>query len=55
VGSTQMEPTNARRVFPSYDEPQSKASFHLIVGHPKSMTALSNTMVQRTQDMYNDI
>ena len=42
VGGTQMEPTDARRVFPCFDEPNYKATFQVTVGHWAALTALSN-------------
>jgi len=42
VGGTQMEPADARRVFPCFDEPNYKATFQITVGHRADLTALSN-------------
>ena len=40
---TQMEPTDARRMFPCWDEPSFRAKFHLSVKNvPAGMTAVSN-------------
>ncbi|KNC53411.1 aminopeptidase [Thecamonas trahens ATCC 50062] len=39
---TQFEPTDARRMFPCFDEPEYKAIFSIAVSHHSSLTALSN-------------
>ncbi|NUP09224.1 MAG: M1 family metallopeptidase [Polyangiaceae bacterium] len=39
---TQMEPTDARRAFPSFDEPRYKTPFELTLTVPKGMTAFAN-------------
>ncbi len=40
--STEMEPTDARRVFPCWDEPAFRASFRLTVTVPTSWATISN-------------
>ncbi|GIJ82175.1 aminopeptidase 2 mitochondrial [Aspergillus pseudoviridinutans] len=42
IASTQMEPTDARRAFPCFDEPALKAKFTITLIADKSMTCLSN-------------
>jgi puromycin-sensitive aminopeptidase len=39
---TQFEPTDARRMFPCFDEPEFKASFQLTVTAPPGMVAVTN-------------
>ena len=43
--ATQMEPTDARRMFPSFDEPASKATFDVTVVADQGLTAISNGKV----------
>jgi aminopeptidase N len=45
--SSQLEPADARRVFPCWDEPAFKATFALTVTVPRSFTAVSNMPVAR--------
>ncbi len=42
---TQMEPTDARRMFPCWDEPAFKATYQLTVTVPKTFMAVSNTPI----------
>jgi aminopeptidase N len=43
MGSTQMQQTHARRVFPGFDEPLYKATFQLTMNKPKAYSVYSNT------------
>lgn len=43
--STQLESTDARRVFPAWDEPAFRATFQLTVTLPRDWTAVSNMPV----------
>ncbi|KAL1959712.1 hypothetical protein VTO42DRAFT_1298 [Malbranchea cinnamomea] len=42
IASTQMEPTDARRAFPCFDEPALKAEFTVTLIADKNLTCLSN-------------
>ena len=42
IASTQMEPTDARRAFPCFDEPALKAEYTITLVAAKGMTCLSN-------------
>lgn len=50
---TQCEATDARRIFPCFDEPAMKARFRLSVCVPSDLTALSNMpVIEEKQDAY---
>jgi aminopeptidase N len=52
---TQLEATDARRMFPSFDEPAFKARFVLSAVVPKDWTAVSNTPVVSTKPVGADL
>ena len=49
--ATQMAPTDARRVFPCFDEPAMKASFTIKLLHHKSFVAFSNMPNDKEPEM----
>ena len=53
LASTQFEPTDARRAFPCWDEPDKKASFSLAVNIHQSHKAISN-MPQKEETINPD-
>jgi len=52
---TQMEPTDARRMFPCWDEPAFKATYQLSAVVPQSFMAVSNTPITREKPLANGI
>lgn len=56
LATTQFQPTFARRVFPSFDEPAFKATFEVYLTYPIGLNALSNMPgeVHDTSDIVYD-
>eukprot|EP01130_Rhizamoeba_saxonica_P008191 TRINITY_DN3310_c1_g1_i1.p1 TRINITY_DN3310_c1_g1~~TRINITY_DN3310_c1_g1_i1.p1 ORF type:complete len:870 (+),score=221.39 TRINITY_DN3310_c1_g1_i1:38-2611(+) len=50
IATTQMEPADARRALPCWDEPAIKAKFNLTLNVPKHMVALGNMPVISKND-----
>ncbi|MBC5798602.1 MAG: M1 family metallopeptidase [Candidatus Eremiobacteraeota bacterium] len=48
---SQMESTDARRMFPSWDEPIFRARFHLTATVPAAWTAVSNMPIERSTNV----
>src|SRR5580693_3952786 len=53
--SSQLEPADARRIFPCWDEPAFKATFALTVTVPKAFLAVGNMPVVREDQSAGDL
>jgi len=53
LATTQMEPTDCRRAFPSFDEPALKAVFDITLISDKHLTALSNMDIKEVKELDN--
>jgi aminopeptidase 2 len=55
LATSQMEPTDARRVFPCFDEPALKAKFTVTLIADKNLTCLSNMDVASESDVQSEM
>lgn len=51
---TQLEATDARRMFPCWDEPAYKATFNLSAKIPKKLMAISNMPIESEEDVNDE-
>lgn len=55
IATTQMEPTDARRAFPAFDEPSLKATFDVTLIADKHLTCLSNMDVASESEIDSSV
>lgn len=55
IASTQMEPTDARRAFPCFDEPALKAEYTVTLVADKGLTCLSNMDVASEKEITSEM
>ncbi|XP_032489033.1 glutamyl aminopeptidase isoform X2 [Phocoena sinus] len=51
IAATDHEPTDARKSFPCFDEPNKKATYTISIVHPKEYKALSNMPVEKEESV----
>ncbi|VDK50160.1 unnamed protein product [Anisakis simplex] len=51
LATTQLQPTDASRMLPCFDEPEMKSSFLITVIHPTGTTTISNSPARRVRHM----
>lgn len=51
IAATDHEPTDARKSFPCFDEPNKKATYTISIIHPKDYKALSNMPVEKEESL----
>lgn len=51
IAATDHEPTDARKSFPCFDEPNKKATYTISIIHPKEYSALSNMPVEKEESV----
>ncbi|KAM3940520.1 glutamyl aminopeptidase [Leptodactylus fuscus] len=53
IAATDHEPTDARKSFPCFDEPNKKATYTITIIHTSDYNALSNMPVEKSEDLGN--
>ncbi|XP_045655108.1 LOW QUALITY PROTEIN: glutamyl aminopeptidase [Ursus americanus] len=51
IAATDHEPTDARKSFPCFDEPNKKATYTISIVHPKEYQAVSNMPVEKEESV----